>query len=114
MEKLNESQEPEASAVQAVTSLATFSKRKSRGNQNIRKKTEEVEDEDNEQSAVVKRAKQIRANTFTTKTERTEDLSGVQYDSSRAIQTGKDRLATAMLETETALDRDARCDSTCH
>ena len=99
---------PAPAAVQAAT--ATFPKRKNRAN--LRKKdAEEEEEEQNDQSAVVKKAKQARGDSlmFTTKTDRAEDLSGVQYQANQAIQSGRDSLATAKLETETETDRDARC-----
>ncbi|GAX83907.1 hypothetical protein CEUSTIGMA_g11331.t1 [Chlamydomonas eustigma] len=108
MDAQNKNLQQDTSAVQTTTVVATFAKRKNRGNQNTRKKADADEEDDNDQTAVVKKAKQIRPNTFTTKTERTEDLSGVQYDSNKSIQAGRDTLATAMLETETELDRDAR------
>ena len=76
----------------------------------MRKKEEDEGEDKGDQSAVIRKAKQARGDplTFTTKTDRTEDLSGVQYDSNQAIQGGRDSLATAMIETETQTDRDAR------
>ena len=95
---------PEPAAVQAAT--AAFPKRKNRANMR-KKEVEEEDDEQNEQSAVVKKAKQSGL-AFTNKTEKAEDLSGVQYQANQAIQSGRDALATAKLETETETDRDAR------
>jgi hypothetical protein len=67
------------------------------------------EDGEDEQSAVVRKAKQARGDvmSFSNKTEKA-DLVGVKYDGSRQIQKGSDNLATAYLETETQTDRDAR------
>ena len=99
---------PEPSAVSAAT--AAFPKRKNRAN--VRKKdTEEEEaDEHDDKSAVFKKAKQARGGplSFTTKTDRAEGLSGVAYAGSHALQSSTDTKATAMLETETQTDRDAR------
>ena len=97
---------PEAAAVLAA---AAFPKRKNRGNMR-KKEADGGEDEGQDESAVIRKAKQARGDplTFTTKTDRTEDLSGVQYDSNQAIHGGRDSLATAMIETETQTDRDAR------
>jgi len=98
---------PEPSAVSAAT--AAFPKRKNRAN--MRKKdTEEGEDQFEDQSNVVRKAKQARGDplSFTTRTDRAEDLSGVQYQGSHTLQAGADTKATAMLETETETDRDAR------
>ena len=97
---------PEPSAVSAATA---FPKRKNRANMR-KKEAEEEEGAENDQSAVVRKAKQARTDplSFNTRTEKSEDLSGVQYAGSHGLQSGTDNKATAMLETETQTDRDAR------
>ena len=98
---------PEPSAISAAT--MQFPKRKNRANMR-KKETEEEESIDNDQSAVVRKAKQARTDplSFNTRTDKSEDLSGVQYAGNHRLQSGTDNKATAMLETETQTDRDAR------
>ena len=105
----------------AAAMSATFAKRKNRS-ANIRKraadKTGNEEDageaEDDAGASVVRKAKQSRGEPlqFSTKNERSSidhaALAGVIHEGSLAIGSGRDSHATAMLETETQVDRDAR------
>lgn len=110
---------PKESAVEAATS-ATFVKRKNRS-ANIRKRAaddhaneDKADEDDNDGSSVVRKAKLTRGEPlqFSTKDFRAGDsaaaLAGVLHEGSMAIGSGRDSHATAMLETETQTDRDAR------
>jgi hypothetical protein len=129
-----DSARPDPSALAAATATATFSRRKNR-NANIRKRAVDDGEDDNVAetvaaglqggadeedgegpgaSVVIRKAKQARGGdlAFSTRIERTADeiaaVVGVMYEGSMKIGSGRDSLATGMLETETQLDRDAR------
>lgn len=93
-----------------------FAKRKARGN--VRKRTlDEAEDavspEDAVSAAIAasgKRSKAIKGgSTFSTKKAGDDKLQTFKFASTKTLQQQGDQGATAVLETETAYDRDARC-----
>jgi hypothetical protein len=113
------SSEALAAAVQAAT--ASFAKR-NRGNRgNLRKRPADEEGqqqqqtdnvtaaEDDDPTVVQRKAKALRGEplAFTNKTDNKESVH-VAFESSRAIQSGKDESVFKVLETETETDRDAR------
>eukprot|EP00879_Flechtneria_rotunda_P020069 GHRR01021105.1.p1 GENE.GHRR01021105.1~~GHRR01021105.1.p1 ORF type:complete len:218 (+),score=38.38 GHRR01021105.1:63-716(+) len=82
--------------------------RKSRGN--LRKRaSEDTEEPEQDNTAVVRKAKQQKADplSFSTKKERETDVC-VTYTSTGAALAARDDTATRALETETEFDRDAR------
>lgn len=92
-----------------------FVKRKARGN--VRKRTldeadEAVSPEDAVSAAIAasgKRSKAVKGgNTFTTKKDSDDKLQTFKFASTKTLQQQGDQGATAVLETETAHDRDAR------
>ena len=92
-----------------------FVKRKSKGN--VRKRPlEETEEPANPQAAVAaaiaasgKRSKAVKGvNAFSTKKNDDDKLQTFKYSSSKMLQQQGDQGATAVLETETQHDRDAR------
>lgn len=106
---------PDAAAVQAATT-ATFVKR-NRGNRgNIRKRGGDDEDGaekdagEEDPTQVVRKAKQQRGDplAFSNKKEGADEEVHVTFQSSKAIQSGKDESVFRTLETETEMDRDAR------
>lgn len=112
--------QPSGVALAAATSAPTFAKRKNRSN--LRKRAadetanedEPAEEADAEDASVVRKIKQSRGEPlqFSTRSERpagdNASLAGVLHEGSMAIGTGRDNHATAMLETETHIDRDGR------
>lgn len=93
----------------------TFVKRKSKGN--VRKRTlDETEEPADPQAAVSaaiaasgKRSRAIKGGTaFTTKSTDDERLQTFKYSSNNTLQQQSDQGATAVLQTETQHDRDAR------
>ena len=123
--------QPDPAAVE-TTATATFARRKNRG-ANIRKRPADGEaGEEGQQgqrgaheegggggggpaSAVVRTSRQVRGGeplAFSTKAAMTAAgavTSGVMHEGTGVIGSGKDNLATGTLETETQMDRDARC-----
>ena len=92
-----------------------FVKRKSKGN--VRKRPlEETEEPADPQAAVAaaiaasgKRSKAVKGvNAFSTKRNDDDKLQTFKYSSSKMLQQQGDQGATAVLETETQHDRDAR------
>lgn len=92
-----------------------FVKRKSKGK--VRKRPlEETEDSADPQAAVAaaiaasgKRSKAVKGvNAFSTKKNDDDKLQTFKYSSSKMLQQQGDQGATAVLETETQHDRDAR------
>lgn len=108
---MSEPTPPNTSAVEAATAAPAFPKKKNRGN--IRKRPNEDEgqavDAQEDDSAVVRKAKTVRGDplAFSNKVEGADEVH-VTWESSKALQTGKDETVFKMLETETATDRDAR------
>lgn len=110
-----------SSATVAAASASAGLFRKKKGGANIRKRGGpeagqegggggRSDDEDGGGGGVVRKAKQQKGDAplaFTTKREDRPELL-VQYDGSKALQEGRDSLATRVLETETEFDRDAR------
>lgn len=102
---------------EAALAAAAFAPKRSRNRGNIRKRPAEGEDDEDaagaggQEGAVRPAAKAARAGgdlAFTNKQERGEEVH-VTYQSSMAIQSGKDTRVTSMLETETDVKHDARC-----
>ena len=121
-------QTAEPAAVQAAAPMADFVKRKNRGNmRNMRKRAADEggsgDEEDDGKSAVVRKAKQTRGEPLVFSTggaakqgqgegeegPSSSGMAAVTYEGSKQIQAGRDALVTRMLETETKIDRDARC-----
>lgn len=101
--------------MQEIAAPVAFVKRKPRGN--VRKRTlDEAEDtispEDAVSAAVVasgKRSKAIKGgSSFSTKKDDDDKLQTFKFASTKTLQQQGDQGATAVLETETAYDRDAR------
>ncbi len=98
---------PSSEAVAAAT--ATFVKR-NRNRANLRKRPNEGEGSgDDDKTQVEKKAKAGRSDalTFNSK-QQTDEQVHVTYESTRAIQSGRDESVFKTLETETEVDRDAR------
>lgn len=90
----------------ASASAGMFRKRQKGGN--MRKRPDDDEDDEGE-GGVVRKQKQIKGDplAFSTKREDKEGV-GLSYEGSKAIQSGKDEMATRVSEIETQLDRDVR------
>ena len=105
--------EPSSAAVEAAAQAPVgFARKGARNRGNIRKRPTADEGgsgDEEDATKVVRKAKTVRGEplTFTNKQEGAEEVH-VTYESNKAIQSGKDNLATRELETETATDRDAR------
>ncbi|KXZ53511.1 hypothetical protein GPECTOR_7g961 [Gonium pectorale] len=102
---------PSSAAMAAAGGTAGLFRRK-RGGANVRKRGGDNSDDDDGEGAggVVRKAKQQRGDAalaFTTAKADKPDLM-VAFAGSKALQDGKDTLATRVLETETEYDRDAR------
>ncbi|KAG2429293.1 hypothetical protein HXX76_011061 [Chlamydomonas incerta] len=101
---------PNSAAVAAAAGSAGMFRRK-KGSANIRKRGgAEGSDDDEAGGGVVRKAKAAKSDAplaFTTKKDDKEALM-VEFAGSKALQDGKDTLATRVLETETEYDRDAR------
>lgn len=102
-------QEQETAA--SVPTAAPVAMKQRRNRSNLRKRdTDDVGlavDEDN--TAVIRKAKQQRGDplSFSTKKDDKQDV-GMSYASTNAAIAAKDESATRALETETQFDRDAR------
>ena len=103
------------SRVNVASEPVAFVKRKSKGN--VRKRQlEETEESVDPQAAVAaaiaasgKRFKAVKGvNAFSTKKEDDDKPHTFKYSSSKTLQQQGDQGATAVLETETQHDRDAR------
>ncbi len=102
---------PNSAAVAAAAGSAGLFRRK-KGGANIRKRggAEGGSDDDEAGGGVVRKAKAAKSDAplaFTTKKD-DKDALLVEFAGSKALQDGKDTLATRGLETETEYDRDAR------
>ncbi|KAG2437604.1 hypothetical protein HYH02_011244 [Chlamydomonas schloesseri] len=102
---------PSSAAVAAAAGSAGLFRRK-KGGANIRKRggVEGGSDDDEAGGGVVRKAKAAKSDAplaFTTKKD-DKDALLVEFAGSKALQDGKDTLATRVLETETEYDRDAR------
>lgn len=107
--------EPGNATTAAESASITFVKRKSKGN--VRKRALEDTDEPADPHAALaaaiaasgKRSKAVKGvNAFSTKKNDDDKLQTFKYSSSKMLQQQGDQGATAVLETETQHDRDAR------
>lgn len=107
--------EPDSTVAAPEAEPVAFIKRKSKGN--VRKRAlEETEEPADPQAALAaavaasgKRSKAVKGvNAFSTKKNDDDKLKTFKYSSSKVLQQQGDQGATAVLETETQHDRDAR------
>ena len=104
-----DAEEAQRAAVEAAAAVPVgFARRKNRGN--MRKRAVEGEEEEQDDGTqVVRKAKQQRGEplAFTTKKEDKEEVL-LKYEGTRALPKSRDDLATRTLNTETEFDRDGR------
>ena len=99
--------EPNQEAVTNASATAGIFRKRQRGG-NLRKRGDD-EDSDSGGGGVVRKQRQVTGEplAFSTKRDTKEDV-GLKYEGSKAIQTGRDDMATRANEIETAQEHDAR------
>lgn len=102
-------QEQQAAASESASAQVAMKQRRNRGNLRKRATDDAVEAPEDDNTAVIRKAKQQRGDplSFSTKKDDRQDV-GITYASTAAALAAKDESATRALETETQFDRDAR------